>query len=147
MCLLTDVPGICAKVSTLYAVSNRISDGMTSVCMTSDGVCVVCGVCRSVCVKCVHNVCWCHRCVMSAGVTGVCVMPSALTGVQLHVMVDGTLGTPERHPQHHTWYSSSNKNPASPSRFPLNVGVKDLELYNLLYTIDLVNLIVTIMQK
>ena len=42
MCLLTDVPGICAKVSSVCAVSNRISDGMTSVCMTSEMVCAWC---------------------------------------------------------------------------------------------------------
>ena len=62
VCLLSDVPGICAIVSSVCAVSNRISDGMTGVCMTSDG-----GV-SSVCM-------------MSAGVTGVCVMSSALPGV------------------------------------------------------------------
>ena len=40
LCLLSDVPGICAIVSSVCAVSNRISDDMTGVCMTSDGVCV-----------------------------------------------------------------------------------------------------------
>ena len=52
-------------------------------------------------------------CVMSAGVTG-CLVHYLV----LHLMVEGTLGTLERHPQLYTWYSSSIKNPASPSRFP-----------------------------
>ena len=57
MCLLTDVPGICAKVSSVCgAVSNRISDGMTGVCVVSAGALSVSSVC-----------------IMSAGTTGVCV--------------------------------------------------------------------------
>ena len=80
VCLLTDVPGICAKVSSVCAVSNRISDGMTGVCMTSDGVCVVsAGV--SVSSVCIMSAGATDVCVMSAGVTGVCVMPTALPGV------------------------------------------------------------------
>ena len=54
MCLLSDVPGICAKVSSVCAVSNRKSDGMIGVSMTSDGVYVVsagvCVWCQQVCV-------------------------------------------------------------------------------------------------
>ena len=80
VCLLTDVPEICAIVSSVCAVSNRISDGMTSVCITSDGMCMVSA---SVCVSsvCMMSAGATGMCVMSAGVMGVCGMSSAFPGV------------------------------------------------------------------
>ena len=122
VCLLSDVPGICAIVSSLCAASNRISDGMTGVCMMSVGAT--------------------GMCVMSAGVTSMCVVSSVLPGVACDI--GGDSWNYRMTSKVYTWYSCSSKNPVSPSRFPQKHWSERLELYNLLYTVDLVNLIVTI---
>ena len=78
-------------------------------------------------------------CIVSAGATGVCVMSTGVTGV-----CGGLL---ELQNDIHSFILRTQA-PVKIQRllqnFLRNVGVKDLELYNLLYTVDLVNLIVTI---